>query len=107
MYFQSKFTLSGKGWSDSPTSTQSSSGGGWCFRLRFSTRAPSGDDITKEGDTGLTLRERISRATEARLELMAQNLPLNFYLSTLSGLGDLVEDEVVPTPLPMQVRMVS
>ncbi len=51
----------------------------------------------------MPLRERISRSAEALLELRAQNLPLQFYFSTLQGLGDLVEDEVIPTPVPMKV----
>ena len=44
-----------------------------------------------------------SRLTGAKLELRAQNLPLQFNMSTLTGLGDLVEDEFLPTPLPMEV----
>ena len=45
----------------------------------------------------------ISRLTGAKLELRAQNLPLQFNMSTVAGLGDLVEDEFLPTPLPMEV----
>ena len=43
------------------------------------------------------------RLTGAKLELRAQNLPLQFNMSTVTGLGDLVEDEFLPTPLPMEV----
>ena len=134
-YFsQSKFTMRSKGWSESTLSTD---GSGprvcppWCFRLRFSNKAPSFDDImaaatpgpgrsgqqqqragkaSSGGSSGamssLTLREKISRAAEAFLELRAQNLPLQFYMSTLNGLGDLVEDEVIPTPIPIKVSKV-
>jgi hypothetical protein len=52
---------------------------------------------------GMSLREKITRSTDAFLELRAHNLPLQFYLSTLTGLGDLVEDEIIPNPLPMKV----
>ena len=45
----------------------------------------------------------LSRLTGAKLELRAQNLPLQFNMSTVTGLGDLVEDEFLPTPLPMEV----
>ncbi len=51
----------------------------------------------------MSLRERISRSAEALLELRAQNLPLQFYLSTLDGLGDLFEDEIIPTPIPLKI----
>lgn len=53
----------------------------------------------------MTLRERIARSAQALVELHAQNLPLQFFMSTLNGLGDLFEDEVIPTPLPLSVRL--
>ena len=86
-----------KGWSESTLSGDgASSCPPWCFRLRFSNKAPSFDDIMAAGPssskqkgsstmTSLTLREKISRAAEAFLELRAQNLPLQFYMSTLNG----------------------
>ena len=52
----------------------------------------------------MSLREKISRAAEAFVDIKVQNLPLQFYLSTLTGLADLVEDEIIPTPIPMKVR---
>ena len=51
----------------------------------------------------MSLREKISRAAEAFVDIKVQNLPLQFYLSTLTGLADLVEDEIIPTPIPMKV----
>ena len=51
----------------------------------------------------MCLKEKISRSAEAFLSLRAQNLPLQFYTSTLNGLVDLIEDEIIPTPIPMEV----
>ena len=51
----------------------------------------------------MSLKEKISRSAEAFLAVRAQNLPLQFYTSTLNGLVDLVEDEIIPTPIPMEV----
>ena len=55
------------------------------------------------GLSTMSLREKISRAAEAFVDIKVQNLPLQFYLSTLTGLADLVEDEIIPTPIPMKV----
>ena len=51
----------------------------------------------------MSLREKISRAAEAFVDIKVQNLPLQFYMSTLDGLADLFEDEIIPTPIPMKV----
>ncbi len=59
--------------------------------------------VTDANGAKMPLRERISRSAKALLEVRAQNLPLQFYMSTLDGLGDLFEDEVIPTPIPMRV----
>ena len=53
--------------------------------------------------TSMSLKEKISRSTTAYINLRAQNLPLQFYMSTLTGIVDLVEDEIIPTPIPMEV----
>lgn len=103
MSLQSKFSLRGKGWSESSFQPPSS----WCLRLRFSTRSPNIADVLRHAASGtaaMSLREKISRSAEALLEIRAQNLPLQFFMSTLNGLGDLVEDEIIPTPIPMKVR---
>ena len=74
---------------------------------RFSTAAPNYQDMvhhaTLGGSTTMSLKEKISRSAEAFLNVHAQNLPLQFYTSTLNGLVDLVEDEIIPTPIPMEV----
>ena len=62
---------------------------------------------TLGGSTTMSLKEKISRSADAFLTVQAQNLPLQFYTSTLNGLVDLVEDEIIPTPIPMEVRILS
>ena len=53
----------------------------------------------------MSLREKISRAAEAFIDIKVQNLPLQFYLSTLDGLADLFEDEIIPTPIPLKIQL--
>ena len=57
------------------------------------------------GQATMSLREKISRAADIGVDIKVQNLPLQFYLSTLDGLADLFEDEIIPTPIPMKVSM--
>ena len=61
---------------------------------------------TLGGSTTMSLKEKISRSADAFLTVHAQNLPLQFYTSTLNGIVDLVEDEIIPTPIPMEVQYV-
>ena len=56
------------------------------------------------GMATMSLREKISRAADAFVDIKIQNLPLQFYMSTLDGLADLFEDEIIPTPVPMKVK---
>lgn len=44
------------------------------------------------------------RATNAFVDLKVKNLPLQFYSSTVAGLADLFEDEIIPSAIPMQVK---
>lgn len=37
------------------------------------------------------------------LEVHATDLPIRLTMSTVTGLTDLVEDEIIPQPLPMEV----
>ena len=59
------------------------------------------------GMATMSLREKISRAADAFVDIKVQNLPLQFYLSTLDGLADMFEDEIIPTPIPMKVKRVT
>ena len=74
--------------------------------MRFSTEAPDYKEMLTHSAleaTSMSLREKISRSTNAYIHGRAQNLPLQFYMSTLTGIVDLVEDEIIPTPIPMEV----
>ena len=86
----------------------------FCFifnisKNRFSTASPDYQEMQRHatlgGTTTMCLKEKISRSAEAFLSLRAQNLPLQFYTSTLNGLVDLIEDEIIPTPTPMEVHL--
>lgn len=42
---------------------------------------------------------------EDNLQVRVDNLNISLNMSTVTGLLDFIEDEVVPKPLPMQVLM--
>jgi len=97
-----------KGWSESTRQPPSS----WVARVRFSAQAPDlnallavSEDENNANKPKMSLSERISKAARAFLEVKAQNLPLQLFMSTVDGLGDLFEDEILPTPLPMKVSL--
>ena len=103
-FFQSKFSARGAGKNKYDPLPPPSL---WCFKLRFTTEAPDYKAMLSHAAleaTSMSLREKISRSTTAYVNLRAQNLPLQFYMSTLTGIVDLVEDEIIPTPIPMEVR---
>jgi len=104
--FQSKFSSRGAGKNKYDPLPPPSL---WCFKLRFCTEAPDYKEmLTSRGvleATSMSLKEKISRSTTAYINLRAQNLPLQFYMSTLTGIVDLVEDEIIPTPIPMEVHL--
>lgn len=102
--FQSKFTVRGKGWCESTRQAAAS----WVFKMRFSMAAPDYQEMLKHATlevATMSLKEKISRSAEAFVDLKVQNLPLQFYMSTLTGLTDLIEDEIIPTPIPMKIQL--
>eukprot|EP00095_Tigriopus_kingsejongensis_P003689 maker-scaffold11_size778918-snap-gene-6.50 protein:Tk03689 transcript:maker-scaffold11_size778918-snap-gene-6.50-mRNA-1 annotation:"uhrf1-binding protein 1-like protein" len=99
--FQSKFTVRGKSWCESTHQPPST----WCFRLRFTTKAPILEEVLQHGSKEMSLREKISRSAEAFIHLKAQNLPLQFFISSLNGIGDLFEDEIIPSPIPLKIQL--
>lgn len=48
-------------------------------------------------------RENLAKLFKDMLTIEARDLPLTLNMSTVIGLADLAEDEIIPLPLPMRV----
>lgn len=50
-----------------------------------------------------TNRENLMRLFRDMLIVEVRDLALTLNMSTVTGLADLIEDEIIPVPIPMQV----
>lgn len=48
-------------------------------------------------------RENLAKIFKDMLTIEVRDLALNLNMSTVIGLADLAEDEIIPIPLPMRV----
>lgn len=103
--FQHRFVTSSKCWSDTTLCGAES----WAVRLRLDSRPPARPHLAlahlPEDLLTLSLAQRISRATEAQLEVYAKDLVLSFLSSTLLRLGEWGQDEVAADPLPLRLLL--
>lgn len=53
----------------------------------------------------ITDKKSIQSWFKRRLNVEVKNINLQMSMSTVVGLGDLAEDEVIPTPIPMEVLL--
>lgn len=53
----------------------------------------------------ITNRTSFKEWCKDHMQIKISDLSLDLNMSTLAGLSDLVEDEVIPEPLPMQVNL--
>jgi len=98
-HFQFRFGQSGKAWSETTLRKVSAP----AIALRLDSKPPGQPakalaDLPE--DLELSWGERIARATEGALEAEISHLSLSANSSVLAKLGDWVQDEVVPAPLP-------
>lgn len=54
-------------------------------------------------DIDLRNKANVMALFEDRLEVKVTDVPLTLSMSSVTGLTDLAEDEVIPKPIPMQV----
>ena len=99
LQFSSRFGQSGKAWSETTLRKVSAP----AIALRLDSKPPGQPakalaDLPE--DLELSWGERIARATEGALEAEISHLSLSANSSVLAKLGDWVQDEVVPAPLP-------
>lgn len=48
-------------------------------------------------------KENVMNLFEDKLEMKVANVAMALSMSSVTGLADLVEDEIIPRPIPMQV----
>ncbi|XP_042219696.1 UHRF1-binding protein 1-like isoform X3 [Homarus americanus] len=93
---KTKFSSRCRGWSDSVAATEPC-----CLKLRLDTHveptSPGAEDL--RGISGAPLPVLIRPFLRGHVA----DLNLSFLMSTVTGLIDLIEDEIVPQPLPMEV----
>lgn len=51
-------------------------------------------------------KEGIMALFKDNMEIKVANVPLTLSMSSVTGLADLAEDEIIPKPIPMEVRSV-
>lgn len=94
---QTKFSSRCRGWSDSLASTEPC-----CLKMRLDTLAEQLTPGAEEprGISGATLPVLIKPFLKGQVT----DITLALQMSTVTGLVDLIEDEVIQPPLPMEVR---
>ncbi|XP_055588824.1 bridge-like lipid transfer protein family member 3B isoform X2 [Uranotaenia lowii] len=64
------------------------------------------EDLTLPADSfNITDKKAIQSWFKRKLNVEVKNISLQLSMSTVVGLGDLAEDEVIPTPIPMEVMV--
>lgn len=94
--FQSKFCMRSRGWTE--LGTDLSGKPHICARLDHKVTPLSPDKWTGAANASTSWFENL-------LTMKIANSELELTLGTLSGLGDLVEDEIVSQPLPMEITL--
>ena len=51
-------------------------------------------------------KEEVMALFKDNVEIKVANVPLTLSMSSVTGLADLVEDEIIPKPIPMDVRFI-
>lgn len=71
------------------------------LRLDHTLALPSSKSMM---DLDFTHRENLAKLYKDMLTIDVRDLYLTLNMSTVIGLADLAEDEIIPIPLPMKVR---
>lgn len=96
--FQSKFSSRCRGWSESMEATEPC-----CLKLRLDTHveALGAEMEPPRGISGAPLPVLIRPFLKGEVA----DLNLTLMMSTVTNLVDLIEDEIVPEPLPMEIKV--
>ncbi|XP_011309314.1 UHRF1-binding protein 1-like [Fopius arisanus] len=98
--FQSKFSSRSRGWVE----VFSDADCGACARIRLShgLREENVDTLGRKG-SHLHSKEGLMAMFQDELKARIMNVNLALSMSYVAGLTDLVEDEIIPDPLPMEI----
>ncbi|XP_069995587.1 bridge-like lipid transfer protein family member 3B isoform X1 [Penaeus vannamei] len=93
--FQTKFSSRCRGWSDSLAAAEPC-----CLKMRLDAKVVANPtEEETRGISGATLPVVVRPSLEGHVT----DLSLGLLMSTVTGLIDLIEDEIIPQPLPMKV----
>ncbi|XP_023344836.1 UHRF1-binding protein 1-like [Eurytemora carolleeae] len=102
--FQNRFNQCGKGWSDSTLCPPEF----WTAKLRLDSSPPAQPHLALQNlpdDLQISIGEKISRVSDGFLELRAKDLNLELVTSTIARLVEWSQDEILPSPLPILLRL--
>ncbi|XP_015124698.1 UHRF1-binding protein 1-like [Diachasma alloeum] len=99
--FQSKFSSRSRGWVEVPSDADC----GACARVRLThgLRKEDVERVGKKGGSHLQSKAGLMAMFQDELKAKIMNVNLALSMSYVAGLTDLVEDEVIPDPLPMKI----
>jgi len=60
-------------------------------------------DTSRTSDINVHDKESVMNLFEDKLEMRVANVGMSLSMSSVTGLADLAEDEIIPKPIPMQV----
>ncbi|XP_063909988.1 bridge-like lipid transfer protein family member 3B isoform X3 [Zophobas morio] len=98
--FQSKFSSRARAWADNPSNNTTSPK--VKLRLDHTLTLPSSKSMMQ-----LDFRDRdnMKKLFRDLLTIKVADLYLDLSMSTVTGLADLAEDEIIPIPMPMQISL--
>ncbi|VEN47609.1 unnamed protein product [Callosobruchus maculatus] len=98
--FQSKFSTRSRAWNDNPSNASTTSK--IRVRLDHTLSLPSSKSMM---ELDFRNRDNLAKIFRDMLTVEAKDLALILNMSTAVGLADLIEDEIIPIPLPMKITL--
>ncbi|XP_022906277.1 bridge-like lipid transfer protein family member 3B isoform X2 [Onthophagus taurus] len=98
--FQSKFSSRTRAWNDPPTTSGTSAK--VKLRLDHDVTLPTSKSFTSLDFGNM---EDLNKYFKDFIDVHVNDLTLDLSMSTVTGLTDLIEDEIIPIPIPLQVTL--
>ncbi|KAI4463583.1 hypothetical protein MML48_4g00014004 [Holotrichia oblita] len=97
--FQSKFSSRARAWADTTISNTNSK---VKLRMDHDVKLPSSKSVN---DMDFTDKDALNKLFKDFIDVQVQDLNMDLTMSTITGLTDLIEDEIIPIPIPLQVTL--
>ncbi|KAL0134373.1 hypothetical protein PUN28_001277 [Cardiocondyla obscurior] len=65
----------------------------------------SEQNVSRASDINVHDKESVMNLFEDKLEMRVTNVEMSLLMSSVTGLADLIEDEIIPNPIPMQIYL--